>query len=65
MCLPATHKTEETLSPLFLPDGSINADDSYISVVIPKDIIRHIDNPFLNCDLNSEHAILNMQDMKQ
>ena len=61
MCFPtgSTCKSpEEKLEPHFLPDGTLNADISFSSVVIPEGIPEHIDNPFLECDLNSETAIL-------
>ena len=56
MCLPTKKQAEEELSPIFLADGSINVNES--TVVIPEDINHHVDNAFLNVDINDENAIL-------
>ena len=59
-CVYPVHKKscEETFSPPFLTDGSVNAENSYVSVVIPDDLLKHNDNPFIETDINSENAIL-------
>ena len=54
MCFNSSCRKSEDLSAYYLPDGTINEDDSYGSVVIPDGIPEHIDNS----DTNSENGIL-------
>ena len=58
MCLTAIKQPDEELSPFFLPDGSINVNENENNIVIPEDINHHIDNVFLNTDINDENGIL-------
>ena len=52
MCFPKSQPEGEELSPLFLEDGSLNVDESYIQAVIPESVHQHIDSVYLNFDVD-------------
>ena len=56
MCFGVLNKSEDDIDPVYLADGSLNVDDD--SLFIPEDIPHHIDNVFLNTDINHEDEIL-------
>ena len=56
MCLRPLNKPEEDIFSFYLPDGSLNISED--SIVIPEDVLHHVDNVFLNVDVNDENEVL-------
>ena len=57
MCFPRTafDSADEDLAPAYFSDGSLNTDNC-CSVVVPEGVHRHIDNPFIEHEI--EEGIL-------
>ena len=51
MCFAKRSEYWTDLSPMYDNDGTVNDEISTTSLVIPEDIIEHIDDPFLNKDV--------------